>query len=299
MTRFGSPGKVYARRGAGLRHLARVVALPLAALLLFVFPVPSQSRLRRRLPPGPGGAISAPSGKRATGPAFTMTRPTRTSSPGAKLPRPSSSSSGRPSRMPPASPRRPWETTGVSTSPPPRSTSACTPPFGCLHRWRRRSWTHFFRPSVEPSPPRCSSPGCCSPGCTPWTRKREKVLWERADIALPGPRDARTIRLSHEVIPLDIPTTAALSSPYADGKRVIWCSTTGFLGQVLKIDPETFTIIERYIPAFREGAPLNLSPSISGAYNVLDRDGNFFVPSRGGCGIDAFSDSVPGDRGFP
>lgn len=133
---------------------------------------------------------------------------------------------------------------------------------------------------------------------SPWPESHRNSYCQ-ASSPLPGPRDASSIRLSHQVVPLDIPITAAFSSPYADGKRVIWCSTTGFLGQVLKIDPETFTVIDRYVPAFREGAPLNLSPSISGAYNVLDREGNFFVPSPARCGIEAYADSVPGDRLSP
>ena len=133
---------------------------------------------------------------------------------------------------------------------------------------------------------------------SPWPESHRNSYCQ-ASSPLPGPSCAGGIRLSHEVAPLDIPITAAFSGPYPDGKRVVWCSTTGVLGEVFKLDPETFTVIDRYIPAQREGAPLNFAPSISGAYSVLDRDGVLFVPSPTRCGIEAYADSVPGDRLSP
>ena len=133
---------------------------------------------------------------------------------------------------------------------------------------------------------------------SPWPESHRNSYCQ-ASSPLPGPRDAASIKLSHEFIPLDIPITNAISAPYPDGKRVIWSSTTGLLGEVFKLDPETFTVIDRYIPAEKEGVPLNLSPSISGAYSILDCDGVLFASSCSGCGIDAFTDEVAGDRSSP
>ena len=67
----------------------------------------------------------------------------------------------------------------------------------------------------------------------------------------------------------------------------------GFTGQVFKMDAETFTFIDQYYPQLREGQGLQVG-SITGAYNILDRDGIFFVPR--GSGIDAYCDEVPGRR---
>ena len=133
---------------------------------------------------------------------------------------------------------------------------------------------------------------------SPWPESHRNSYCQ-ASSPLPGPLHASSIKLSHEVVPLDIPITTTFSSPYPDGKRVIWCSTSGVFGEVFKLDPETFTVIDRYMPALREGAPLNFSPSISGAYSVLDRDGNLFIPNAMSCGIEVYADSIPGDRGSP
>jgi hypothetical protein len=92
---------------------------------------------------------------------------------------------------------------------------------------------------------------------------------------------------------LDVPITLAFSEPYPDGKWVIWGSTVGLLGRVFKIDPETFDFIDQYIPQVEEDAPFNTAPSITGAYNILDNNGTFFVLNTNHCGIDAFGDADP------
>lgn len=157
---------------------------------------------------------------------------------------------------------------------------------------------HYYGRTIPPETPGTEPPQNPYLADSPWPESHCNSYCQ-ASSALPGPKDAGSIRLSHEVVPMDIPITNCFSSAYPDGKRVMWGSTTGILGQVFKLDPEPFTIVDRYIPFFREGVPLNLTPNASGAYNVLDRDGNFFTPSRKGCGIDAFADSVPGQRLSP
>ena len=63
------------------------------------------------------------------------------------------------------------------------------------------------------------------------------------------------------------PIVVTFSAPYPDGGYVVWGSTVGASGQVFKLDPETFRIVDTAQP---EGG--QQSPGFSGAYNVLDRD---------------------------
>jgi len=121
----------------------------------------------------------------------------------------------------------------------------------------------------------------------------------QASSSYPGPINTNNLQYNHLTVNLDIPITLTFSENYPDGKWVIWGSTTGFLGQIFKLDPETFTFIDRYIPQLEEGTSLQTSPSITGAYNILDCDGNFFVPNPNHCGIDSYIDENPGVRTSP
>ncbi|MDI6874368.1 MAG: PKD domain-containing protein [Actinomycetota bacterium] len=114
----------------------------------------------------------------------------------------------------------------------------------------------------------------------------------QASSPFPGPTDAD---IEYKRLPLiaDTPIVLTFSSPYPDGRRVIWGSGVGFTGQIFKMDPDTFTFIDQYYPQVEEGKGLQLG-SITGAYNILDRDGNFFVPVEDG--INAFCDETPGNR---
>lgn len=114
----------------------------------------------------------------------------------------------------------------------------------------------------------------------------------QASSPFPGPTDA-SLEYRRQWVLFDTPITLTFSRPYPDGKRVIWGSGVGFTGQVFKMDAETFAFIDQYYPQLREGQGLQAA-SINGAYNILDAEGNFFVPR--GAGIDAYCDEMPGRR---
>lgn len=99
------------------------------------------------------------------------------------------------------------------------------------------------------------------------------------------------VNVHHEGLPA-VPIVLTFSPPYPDGSYVVWGSTIGFTGEVFKLDPETFAIIDEYRPAFEDGEGMQQA-SPSGAYNVLDRD-NHLIVARG-TGLEVYGDD-PSDR---
>lgn len=133
---------------------------------------------------------------------------------------------------------------------------------------------------------------------SPWAVSHRNPYCQ-ASTPLPGPTKGKGLEYTHRFTGFDVPVNLQFSSAYPDGKRAIWASTVVAFGhsRVLKLEPDNLAVIDDYNPMAREGAPFKVGSSVSGAYSVLDRDGNFFVPSWKGCGIDAFGDRQPGVSG--
>lgn len=91
----------------------------------------------------------------------------------------------------------------------------------------------------------------------------------------------------HHVGLTGAPIVLTFSPPYPDGGRVVWGSTVGFTGEVFKLDGETHELIDEFYPSIdgREGF---IGASMSGAYNVLDRDNRLVVAREQG--LDVFAD---------
>lgn len=105
----------------------------------------------------------------------------------------------------------------------------------------------------------------------------------------PGPTGPpEQIDVHHEGIEA-APIILTFSPPYPDGGHVVWGSTVGTSGQVFKLDPETFRMIDTAQP---EGG--RQSPGFSGAYNVLDRDNRLI--STFGRSLVVYGDVDPDDR---
>jgi hypothetical protein len=85
----------------------------------------------------------------------------------------------------------------------------------------------------------------------------------------------------------------SFSPEYRDGGRVIWASTVGLTNEILKIDPETVTVIDKYIPQVEEGAGPGTN-SVSGAYNLVDADNRLHVGQARG--LEVYGDAVPDER---
>ena len=116
--------------------------------------------------------------------------------------------------------------------------------------------------------------------------------------ALSGPTDSATTTSEHLVIPsAGIPVVASFSYPYEDGGRAIWSTVPGLDAAILKVDHDTFEIIDWYIPSEREGDPPTFTLGLSGAYNAVDSRNQFIVGRTRFVSI--LGDSVEGDRSSP
>ena len=93
---------------------------------------------------------------------------------------------------------------------------------------------------------------------------------------------------------IGVPITLAVGPAYGDGHRAIWGSLLGLNGAVMKIDSETFEMIDTYIPADEEVMPPTIPLGISGAYGLVDRDFDFLLGRVDF--VEIFGDSTPGDR---
>jgi hypothetical protein len=116
--------------------------------------------------------------------------------------------------------------------------------------------------------------------------------------ALAGPTESSTTLSEHIDIPgAGIPVVMSFSSPYEDGGRAIWSTVPGLDAAIMKIDHDTFEIIDWYVPSEREDDPPTFTLGLSGAYNAVDTENQFIVGRTRFVSI--FGDSVEGDRSSP
>ena len=116
--------------------------------------------------------------------------------------------------------------------------------------------------------------------------------------AVAGPTDAAATTSEHLALPgAGIPVVASFTSPYEDGGRAIWSTVPGLDAAILKVDHETFEIIDWYVPSKEEENPPTFSLGLSGAYNAVDSQNRFIVGRTRFVSI--FGDSVEGDRFSP
>ena len=114
----------------------------------------------------------------------------------------------------------------------------------------------------------------------------------------PGPTDSTTTKSEHLVLPgPGIPVIASFSAPYEDGGRAVWSTVLGAESAIVKVDHETFEIIDWYVPAEREENPPAFELGLSGAYTAIDAQ-NRFIAGRTDF-VSFFGDSVEGDRSSP
>lgn len=115
---------------------------------------------------------------------------------------------------------------------------------------------------------------------------------------LPGPAQSESTTSAHLVLPgAGVPVITSFSAPYEDGGRAIWSTVTGTDAAIMKVDHETFEIIDWYVPSEREDNPPMFSLGLSGAYTAIDSQ-NRFVVGRTRF-VSFFGDSVEGDRSSP
>ena len=123
---------------------------------------------------------------------------------------------------------------------------------------------------------------------SPWPMSHRNP-YNQASSPYAGP--IQSSQAEPEMLPGEpVPITLALSSAYPDGRRAIWATT---LRDVFKVDASAGKL--EYIDRMERNQ--SLSEAISGAYSVLDLDGNYFVPK--GFAIECYRDSVRGELSSP
>lgn len=158
--------------------------------------------------------------------------------------------------------------------------------------------------ATGPVVPACTTPAAsdgheppCNPflGDSPWAGNH-RGSYAQASSPFPGPvGPAAAVDVRHLALTA-VPVIVSFSPPYPDGQSVLWASTVGVTGEVAKVDPVTGELLDKYQPQLEAGAPLTL-PSVSGAYNVVDREGRLHVTTQ--TGLQVFGDARPGDRTSP
>jgi hypothetical protein len=116
--------------------------------------------------------------------------------------------------------------------------------------------------------------------------------------ALAGPSDSASTTSEHIDLPAaGVPIVPVFSQPYEDGGRAIWSTVTGIEAGIVKLDHQTFEIIDWYVPGEREVDPPTFSLGVSGAYTAIDSRGRFIAGRTRFVGF--YQDSTEGDRSSP
>jgi hypothetical protein len=138
----------------------------------------------------------------------------------------------------------------------------------------------------------------CNPAlaASPWGAPH-RSSYAQGSAAIAGLLPDHKVTARHVELP-GAPIVLDFSSRYDDGKRAVWGSLINSPDRrgVFKLDADTGKLIDVYFPDERETDPPKPSPgSISGAYNLLTREGRFIVPRQRD--IEVFADSRVGARG--
>lgn len=125
-----------------------------------------------------------------------------------------------------------------------------------------------------------------------------RASYAQGSSPLPGPRDSATTESAHLELPgAGVPVIVSFSAPYEDGGRAAWSTVTGADAAIVKVDHETFEIIDWYVPSDREDDPPTFALGLSGAYTAIDSENRFIVGRTRF--VSFFGDSVDGDRSSP
>jgi len=145
--------------------------------------------------------------------------------------------------------------------------------------------------------PTCQTPASADglePACNPHLAQSPWAASHRGNYAqasspFPGVREPASANIAHTAITA-APIVIDFSEPDAQGHVAAWASTVGFTGEIVKFDAQTLALLERYTPPGAGSGGL----SVSGAYNLLDRDQNLIVGKSQS--LEVYGDATPGDH---
>ncbi len=136
----------------------------------------------------------------------------------------------------------------------------------------------------------------CNPhlAASPWAGNHRNS-YAQASSPYPGVEGPpEHVNVDHDGSP-SVPVILSFSPAYPDGRRVIWASTAGGTKEILKIDPDTVTVIDKYVPRLEEeGSTETGSFSVSGAYNLVDADNHLHVGQQ--TALEVYGDARPGEH---
>ncbi|NNE20500.1 MAG: hypothetical protein HKN10_18690 [Myxococcales bacterium] len=146
---------------------------------------------------------------------------------------------------------------------------------------------------LAPNEPLCSA----AFGDTVWSGSH-RASYAQGSSPFPGPSDSVATESAHLDLPgAGVPVIASISAPYEDGGRAVWSTVTGADAAIVKVDHETFEIIDWYVPGDREVDPPTFTLGLSGAYTAIDSENRFIVGRTRF--VSFFGDSAEGDRLSP
>lgn len=154
--------------------------------------------------------------------------------------------------------------------------------------------------SDDCSPPVAVVPTCMTvnsdgfePPCNPhlaqdaWSASHRNNFSQDSS-PLPGVTTPESVNIDHTGL-TGVPIGLNFSERDTKGHQAIWGSTVGPTGEIDKLDGDSLQLLARYIPNSNGAAP-----SVSGAYNLLDRDQNLIVGKSSS--LDVLGDAVAGDH---
>lgn len=146
---------------------------------------------------------------------------------------------------------------------------------------------------LAPHEPVCST----AFGDTVWSGSH-RASYAQGSSPFAGPSDSVNTESAHLELPgAGVPVIASFSAPYEDGGRAVWSTVTGADAAIVKVDHETFEIIDWYVPGDREVDPPTFTLGLSGAYTAIDSKNRFIVGRTRF--VSFFGDSTDGDRSSP
>ena len=147
--------------------------------------------------------------------------------------------------------------------------------------------------------PLASNEPLCSTalGDTVWSASH-RASYAQGSSPFAGPTDSASTTSEHLTLEgAGVPVIMSFSAPYQDGGRAVWSVVTGAQAAIVKVDHETFEIIDTYVPTEREDSPPTFTLGLSGAYTAIDSKNRFIAGRTRFVGF--YGDSVDGERSSP
>lgn len=110
---------------------------------------------------------------------------------------------------------------------------------------------------------------------SPWAISH-RGSYAQASSASPAPAPGASLSVDRAEV-TGIPVIMTVSAAYEGGERAIWAGVQGLETAIVKLDGESFGVVDLYAPAEREENPPVVPLGVTGAYTLIDAAGHFVV----------------------